>query len=85
VIKLTKHQPAAAQVVIRVEGLVTAETIAAFHGMLGSERPAPSITLDLSGVTSVDAAGREFLVDLRRDGCRLMGASLYVKKLLEEA
>ncbi len=84
-IKLTKHQCNAREIVVRVDGGLTAETLGELHGMLGPEWAGRTATVDLSVVTSLDAEGREFLIELRNAGCRLVGASLYIKQLLEEA
>ena len=84
-IKLTKRQLNPCEIVVQVDGGLTAEALTEFRGMLGPEGAGRRITLDLAGVTSLDAEGRAFLIELRNAGCRLLGASLYIKKLLEEA
>lgn len=41
-------------------------------------------TIELSGVVSIDDRAREFLHRKRAEGCRLVGASMYIAQLLEE-
>jgi anti-anti-sigma regulatory factor len=43
----------------------------------------PEVTLDLSGVSFIDEAGRDLLVEIRRTGAVLLGASPFIRELLE--
>ena len=85
-IKLTKSNPTATHTAIRVEGELTAQTLPQFRGLLAG--PSPSIpntvTIDLSGLMTIDHEGRGFLIGLREAGYQLVGGSLYIKQLLEE-
>lgn len=83
-IRLTKHQPAAHETLIRVDGRLDAAGVAEFQRLLAADQPDPTLSIDLTGLTSIDAEGRRFLFDLRHDGCRIVGGSLYIKRLLEE-
>jgi ABC-type transporter Mla MlaB component len=83
-LRLTTHSLAGATV-IRADGRLTGEAIDELLGLIGPDADLARFTLDLSGVTGVDARGLWLLADLRRAGCRLDGASLYVSQLLEEA
>ncbi len=84
VIKLTKKLAAENRTQIRIEGALCAETVRELLGMLGDQAAAASTTLDLSGVASVDREGRELLLKLRQSGYALVGASMYLKRLLQE-
>lgn len=83
-VKLTKHQPSPSQTVIRVDGRLDARAVGEFRGLLESLPAAASIAVDLQGLTSVDPDGLAFLISLRETGCRLLGGSMYINKLLEE-
>ncbi len=83
-IKVTRQQPNAHQLVFRLEGQLTCETVKQCAGVLASDFKALAVTVDLSGLTSLDQDGRGFLIGLRERGCRLLGASLYIKRVLEE-
>ena len=47
-------------------------------------KSAESILVDLSGVTFVDAAGKQLLGDMRRRGARFAATGLLAKCLIEE-
>lgn len=84
-LKLTRHQPTQRETLIRIDGRLDAENLDELRGLLASAPGPAGLTLDLSGVTSIDREGRDLLVRLRRDGCRFQGGSLYVNVLLGEA
>ena len=44
----------------------------------------PQVTLDLSGVNFVDEAGRELLMEIRKTGAVLLGASPFIREVLDE-
>jgi anti-anti-sigma regulatory factor len=81
---MTKLKAGPHETVIRVEGALNADSLREFAGLLVTNPPPSTVTIDLSGVTSVDRAWRGHLIGLREDGCRLVGCSLYVHRLLEE-
>lgn len=85
-IKLTKHHPNGGEVgmEIRIEGRLDADAVPELHDLVAS-CPAPrTVSVDLSGLVSMDQAGRSLLIALRESGCRLYGGSLYVNHLLKE-
>lgn len=82
--KLSRHQTTPDRAVIRIEGRLDAEAAAQLADMLQASEAVDSVAIDLSGVTSLDASGREYLLTLKGRGCRLEGGSLYVKMLLQE-
>lgn len=84
-IKLTKSQLREGDAIVRIEGRLDTETVqelAAFLATIGSPGV---IVLDLSGLTSIDHDGRTALVTLGAAGYRIVGASLYIHQLLQEA
>ena len=83
-IKLTKHQPSEHEIVIRVDGRLDARALKDLQGLLGTSGATDAVSVELSGLTSVDPEGLAFLVGLRAAGCRLLGGSLYISRLLEE-
>jgi anti-anti-sigma regulatory factor len=84
-IRLTSQRVDEGEFLVRMDGELTAETLHQFLGVLESAQPRPHITIDLSGLRSLDAEGRGLLLGLREAGCRLVGGSMYVNHLLEEA
>lgn len=84
-IRLTRQQGGAQEVVIRVEGRLDADSIPDLRSLLEPLQAANVISVDLHGLISIDGDAREFLIGLRRLGCRLRGASLYISRLIEEA
>ena len=73
----------AAKTTIRVEGRITIEAVPELRREFQLARG--SVGLDLSGLTSADAAGVRELLELSAKGVRLSGASPYIRRLLEEA
>ncbi len=69
--------------IVRLEGVLTQDTVAQLSSYVCSITDQP--TLDLGGLTGIDAAGREALLRFRSTGSRLRGGSLYIQRLLEEA
>lgn len=92
-LKLSILQPGPTLREIRLDGRLDASTVPHLIAALDECRAGPdqTISLDLGGLTSVDADGRGFLIALRADGwgraggCRLRGGSLYISALLEES
>jgi anti-anti-sigma regulatory factor len=82
VIKLTK-QRSDSKVLIRIDGNLCEAVISELRNLVGKE--SGTLVLDLSGLTAIDPAGREFLLHLRESGHELRGGSLYIKRLLEES
>lgn len=83
-IKLTKHQTPDRELLIRLDGQLTAQGLIDLRGIFDPAHPSTGTIVDLSGLTSVDSEGRAFLIRLRDAGVRLQGGSLYIKRLLEE-
>lgn len=84
-IKLTQRHPDERHTVIQVEGRLDSETVPELERLVTGVNCSAQITLDLSGLTSLDQEGRGALLRLRSAGRRVLGASLYVGRLLEEA
>jgi anti-anti-sigma regulatory factor len=85
VIKLTKNQPHDRDAIVRVEGRLDSETVHELETLLAGINSRDRVVLDLSGLASIDHDGRRMLVRLRAAGHRIVGASLYIHQLLEEA
>ena len=83
-IKLTKQETPGRDLLIRLDGQLTAEGVIDLRGLLNPAPPFTKTTVDLSGLTSLDSDGRAFLIRLRDAGVRLQGGSLYIKRLLQE-
>lgn len=82
--KLTTHQPNEREIVIRADGRLCEEAAEECRALLRALPRELAITLDLSGLESVDRAGLALLVELRSAGSRLRGGSLYINRLLQE-
>lgn len=85
VIKLTKNQLNDRDPIVRVEGRLDSETVHQLDAFLAAIDSSGRVALDLSGLTSIDHDGRSALVKLHTAGHRIVGASLYIHQLLEEA
>lgn len=84
-IKLTKNQSPDRDPVVRVEGRLDSETVHELEAFLAAIDLPERVALDLSGLASIDHDGRSALVKLHAAGHRIVGASLYIHQLLEEA
>lgn len=84
-IKLTKSQPEDRNPIVCVEGRLDSETVHELQTYLAATDSSEGVTLDLSGLASVDPKGLSTLVSLQAAGHRIVGASLYIHQLLEEA
>lgn len=84
-IKLTKNQPQDRNPTVRVEGRLDSETVHELEAFLAAIDSPECVTLNLSGLASIDHDGRFALVRLQAAGHRIVGASLYIHQLLEEA
>lgn len=82
--RLTTEMTGDGQLTIRVEGRLGRDDVAELQALVGSENQGAGTTIELSGLTSADPDGRAALARLKQAGCRLVGASLYLHKLLEE-
>lgn len=82
-IKLTIQFPAPDSVIIHIDGRLDAETLCELRRLADPISPA-SLSIDLTGLTSVDPKGRAYLIERRSAGARLSGGSLYITRLLEE-
>lgn len=85
VIKLTKNESHSGDPIVRVEGRLDSETVHELVTFLAADDLPERIALDLSGLASIDHDGRSALVRLHAAGHRIVGASLYIHQLLEEA
>jgi anti-anti-sigma regulatory factor len=70
--------------VVRLEGRLDSETVPELRAFL-REAGEGSLTLELSGLASIDHDGLAALVSLRNAGYALQGGTLYVNRLLKEA
>ena len=82
-IRLTRQVSSDSKAVIRIDGRLTQDAAEELRRLLAV--PNVGVTIDLSGLLSCDAGGVKLLTLLRGQGCQLVGASLYIRKLLEEA
>jgi anti-anti-sigma regulatory factor len=74
-----------AEAVIRIEGALDARSAPDLERLiecLPTDRPR---FLDLSGLTQIDAPGRDAIVRAARAGVQVRGGSVYIRRLLEEA
>jgi anti-anti-sigma regulatory factor len=85
VIKLTMNKPQDRDSIVRVEGRLDSETVHELETFLAAIDSPERIALDLSGLASIDHDGRSALVRLQAAGHRIVGASLYIHQLLQEA
>lgn len=83
-IKLTKKQSSQHETVIQIDGRLDVHTLHELRKVVESCDASGRPTLDLSGLTAVDLEGRALLVSLRESGCRLVGGSMYINRLLQE-
>lgn len=81
-IRITKQPAAEPEIVFRIEGALDAEGVQEFRSIIASSDAYTSCTVDISGVTSIQPSGIAYLNELRRSGCRLVGGSMYVNRLL---
>lgn len=73
------------QRVVRIDGRLDSHTIPILLAAIGNPPVGPGITLEISGLASMDLAGKACLIDLRRSGVQISGPSLYIHALLQEA
>ena len=83
-IRLSVSNPEGSPAVIRIEGRLTSEALSDLESLCGALGGGASVVLDLSSLGSIDADGIECLRELRSGGCRTIGASLYISRLLNE-
>lgn len=84
-IKLTQSQHHDRDPIVHVDGRLDSETVHELETFLAATDLPERVALDLSGLASLDHRGRSALVRLRAAGHRIVGASLYIHQLLEEA
>lgn len=82
--RMTLHIDEHMRHTIRIEGRLDSASIDEFKGLMNRRTPEGTVTIDLSGVRSIDAAARAVLIGLSRAGHQVIGASLYIKELLKE-
>ncbi len=69
---------------IRIEGVLDANALGGLRHALKAVPEAQRVTVELAGLTAISPEGRGFLMALDAIGCKLIGASLYISRLLEE-
>lgn len=69
---------------VRMDGRLDAHTVDQVRRSLDAISNQARTVLDVAGLTSMDALGRDLLRDLRSRGCTIAGGSLYIKTMLEE-
>ncbi|MGE3107646.1 MAG: STAS domain-containing protein [Phycisphaerales bacterium] len=70
---------------LRVEGHLTRDSLELLRSALRETPHRNNVALDLSGVHRIDAPASEYLASLRRLEIGLIGASMYVRQMIEEA
>lgn len=83
-IRLSQAHGHGRETVFRIEGRLDVEAVQELRSVV-QKQSASALAIDLSGLSSLDAAGQRYLTELRTSGVRLRGASLYITRLLEEA
>lgn len=78
-ITASKHENASE---IRVEGELIAESLEQLRAVTSDQRG--KVRVNVAGVTRVDRLGGAFLRELESNGHSVVGASLYLRRLLEE-
>ncbi|MCG3122508.1 MAG: hypothetical protein GIKADHBN_00900 [Phycisphaerales bacterium] len=84
-IRFTVQQPAPNSAIIRLDGRLDSHSLPQLQSLIGPLGPAHALTLDLSGLLSLDPTSRAYLVQLRTAGAKLAGGSLYIAQMLQEA
>lgn len=83
-LKITKIRESCSEVLLKLEGKITAQWAALLDGVCRSLlRQEKTVYLDCSNVDFIDAGGVEVLNNLRRTQVTLMGAPGFVTELLE--
>lgn len=82
-IRLTTWNIGDKECAMSIEGRLDTDSLEQLHRAI---LMSPNVTsIDLAGVRSMDESSARFLRRMEASGCRLSGASLYVKKQIEEA
>jgi len=85
VLRITTIQSDETSVILKLEGKLLAPWIAELdEACRRASAHSATATLDLAGLSFVDAPGTVALRDLRRRGMRLVGCSPLVNELLKE-
>lgn len=84
VIRFTTQKPAQGDALIRLDGRLDAESTTQLQSLVADLDSMPGLTLDLSGLLSLDPHARAYLIQLRAAGVKLSGGSLYVTHMLQE-
>jgi anti-anti-sigma regulatory factor len=86
-IRLSVGQPQQGKLVVRIDGRLNAATVSQAQEFMARtpESKPGALIIDLGGLLSLDADGRQFLLSLKAAGCRLSGGSLYIDRLLMES
>jgi anti-anti-sigma regulatory factor len=85
-LRITVHSDAAS-VTFRLEGRLTGSWVQELHDCWQrtfAASPKPSVRFDLSDVTYIDAAGKEFLAARYREGDKLIAAGCLMKFVVAE-
>lgn len=83
-LRLTRQHPDPFALVILLEGMLDAHGVEELNVILREAGSSRTTSLDMSGLSGLDDAGRRVLVELRERGVRLEGGSLYIRGLLKE-
>lgn len=70
--------------VIRIEGRLERLALAELRRALRKSRASPHLTLDISGITSLDDEAVRALARFQGAGLRLRGGSMYLNRRLQE-
>ena len=82
-LKITRNQLPGGRIELALAGRVTQAYVALLQGVC-DEAGGLALSLDLSGVIFVDAAGVRALITLERSGAAIHGCSGLVHELLQE-
>lgn len=70
--------------VIRIDGVLDATSLKDLRDLIGPDMDPARVSLDLSGLTSLDAQCAVFIAGLQAGGCQVRGASMYINRQIQE-
>ena len=74
------HQKGKREVVFKVSGQLNAENVAEIGTLIGAEKKASRIVLDLTDLRSVDGEAVKFLEKWEADSIKLKNCGLYIRE-----